>query len=87
MSKWVMEISGTGTEVWPQPEYLKEYDNETHDGRGFAASTRDINEALKFDSLEAVLEAWKSVSKKRPLRADGKPNRPLSTFTISPRRL
>jgi hypothetical protein len=67
-------------------EYLKAFDVDAHDGLGSFESTADIEEALHFSDLGDVLEAWKRQSTVRPLRPDGKPNRPLTALTISPER-
>jgi hypothetical protein len=63
--------------------YLKSFDVDAHDGRGEAAFTDDLREAMKFSSAEDALSAWKTQSKVRPRREDGQPNRPLTAFTIA----
>lgn len=67
----------------PVGAYLAEYDVERHDGRGFARWTTDVNEAIKFANIHLAMQAWKKQSMTRPLRPDGKPNRPLSAFSVS----
>lgn len=63
--------------------YLKAYDLEARDGHGWFETTDDRAQALRFpDSLAAML-AWKTQSTTRPLRPDGKPNRPLTALTVS----
>jgi hypothetical protein len=66
----------------PEPVYLKSYDIEAHDGRGSAEWTYDRDGATQFVSLEHAARTWQTQSKIRPLRPDGKPNRPLSAFTV-----
>lgn len=87
---WVMEI-GAGIMVGgTKPQYLKSFDPEKNAPSypcGEAIATYDINEAMKFPSMIAVWEFWKTESKLRPLRPDGKPNRPLTAFNISPQRV
>lgn len=68
-------------------QWLASYDVDAHDGLGEAIGTADPGEALRFPDVRAVLEAWKEQSTVEPLRLDGKPNRPLSAFTIQPRPL
>jgi hypothetical protein len=63
-------------------EYLKSYDPEAYDGRGDALFTGDIGEAMKFTSHGEALTFAMTVPKSRPLRADGKPNKPLTAFTL-----
>jgi hypothetical protein len=62
-------------------QYLKAYDPAAEDGRGLLVTTTDPAEAKRYSAAEALAE-WKRVSRVRPRRPDGKPNRPLSAFTI-----
>lgn len=64
-------------------QYLREFDPDAHDGRGEAVWTDDISLAKKFDSVGSAMAAWKQQSAVRPVRPDGKPNRPLTAFTVS----
>jgi hypothetical protein len=61
--------------------YLKSADVEAYDGRGDAACTADQFEAMRFDDAIHAITFWKMQSKTRPYRLDGKPNRPLTTFS------
>jgi hypothetical protein len=63
-------------------EYLKAYDPEAFDGRGDAVFTNDVAEAMTFKSMEEALTFAHRTPKARPLRADGRPNRPLTAFTL-----
>lgn len=63
-------------------QYLKSFDFEAHAGQGEADYTPHMAEALKFDDKGAALAFWRTQSKVRPLRADGKPNRPLTAATM-----
>jgi hypothetical protein len=65
------------------PIWLKSYDIEAFDGRGNALFTDVPEKALRFADLGAAFEAWKTQSKRRPIREDGKPNRPLTAFSIT----
>ena len=62
--------------------YLKTYDVEAHGGRGDATFTDDPNDALCFPNAAEALKAWQTRSVTRPDRPDGKPNRPLTAFTV-----
>ena len=64
-------------------EYLMRADIEAYDGRGYAEFTRKLKKAMRFASYEAAFEFWRAQSKVRPLRADGRPNRPLTAFNIT----
>lgn len=70
-------------------KYLKEYDPSKDgvdaDGRAMVAhiiTTPDIDEALQFPSHTEAWECWKQVDPRKPMRADGRPNRPLTAFTV-----
>ena len=73
-------------------EYLKEYDpmrpGKYPDGRDMyflLVTTPDRSEAKKFDTAVAVHVEWtRSSGRTRP---DGKDDRPLTAFTISPERV
>ena len=62
--------------------FVKSYDPEAHDGRGFVEWTTDPDEAVIFHSPAQALRLYQQVPVTRPYRADGKPNRPLTAFTI-----
>ena len=64
-------------------KYLETYDPEAHEGRGFAQFTSDLAKAMKFDTHAQAFDLWKSTPRSRPTRPDGKPNRPLTAFTIN----
>lgn len=63
--------------------FLKSFDLEAHDGRGATEWTRDIGSAHKFSDFTEALSTWKAQSKRHPVRPDGKPNRPLTAYTVS----
>lgn len=65
-------------------EYIKTFDVNSHGGVGSVVMTPHVAEAMRFDSFSAALEAWRTQSTVRPLRLDGKPNRPLTALSISP---
>ena len=64
-------------------QWLESFDAEANDGWGDAVFTDDITKAMKFPSMNEAFELWKTTSKTRPKRPDGKPNRPLTAFTIT----
>lgn len=70
-------------------EWLVEYDPNQRgvdrDGDEMFAhvkTTATLAEARRFTTAEA-LAYWKQVSARWPRRPDGKPNRPLTAFTVS----
>ncbi len=51
-------------------------------GGGTATFTEDVRNAIQFDSTMDAYALWMTVPKSKPLRDDGLPNKPLTTFTI-----
>jgi hypothetical protein len=64
-------------------QWLKAFDAEAFDGGGDAEFTDDPKEALRFKDLADAMATWKTQSRRRPLRADGRPNRPLTEFSVT----
>ena len=68
--------------------YLQEYD-PSRDGIlggetiiAHIVCTPDKEKAMKFNDLMEISKVWKLVDPRNPIRLDGKPNRPLTAFTI-----
>lgn len=83
---WAIKIIGYAIDA-PCPwgnQYLREYDPSVSDEQGYGriAATPDINLALHFRSPLDALDFWKQPSKIVPTRPDGRPNRPLTCFTV-----
>jgi hypothetical protein len=74
-------LAGTVGGAWPAGSYLAEYDPEDNNGLGRSAWTSDPSRAKVF-SLEDAIETYKAVPANRPVRGDGKPNRPLTVFAV-----
>ena len=71
------------TDSLPVGAYLASYDPEGDGGNGIAIWTRDPAEAMTFATSEAAVACYRAVPLNRPLRADGKPNCPLTKFTVA----
>lgn len=86
--QWVMVVEGTALEWFPVPMYLAEFDVDVPDpyyGWGAVRLTDNLDEALVFDSLQSLMATWKTQSKTMPFRPrDGKPNRPLTRYSVQP---
>lgn len=67
-------------------EYLESFDFDG-DEQGYGEFTTDLAKAKKFDTQAAALEFWKTRSRTRPTRRDGRPNRPLTALSISVKRV
>lgn len=65
-------------------EYLTTFDPEFMDGFGKANTTKEIADARIFNDLADVMAFWKTRSTVKPTRSDGRPNRPLTAFSIEP---
>ena len=71
-------------------EYLVEYDpsldglepGTTRLMNCYLRTTPNIEEALHLDKRQ-LFDLWKKVDPRQPIRADGKPNRPLTAFTVT----
>jgi hypothetical protein len=64
--------------------YLKSFDPDAFFGRGHIVETRDIRQAKRFVDLGSLFTEWKRQSNIKPLRPDGKPNRPLTAYSMTP---
>jgi len=62
--------------------YLKSYDPDGHGGLGDVHATDNLSEAMRFPDVASAMACWQQTSTVRPRRPDGKPNRPLTAFTI-----
>jgi hypothetical protein len=80
-----VEIIGMALGIFKEPPafYLAWFDVDADDGRGREVVTGNIEEAMRFESQHAAMLAWATQSNVRPLRSDGKPNRPLTAYSIS----
>lgn len=68
--------------------WLCHYDPDAYEGGGSVVVTRDPAVAIRFAGPSEALNMWQSQSSTMPIRPeDGKPNRPLTAFTIELREL
>lgn len=63
--------------------YVRGMDPDKYNGRGHIMTTTDPDKALLFDDAMAAHDFYSMRSKAHPWRDDGKPNRPLTAFTVS----
>jgi hypothetical protein len=63
--------------------YVVSYDPDANDGGGFVVSTADPRQAQQFEGYVEAFEFWRRASTVRPVREDGKPNRPLTAYTVT----
>lgn len=62
--------------------FVADFDFEAACGIGLAKLTSDRKQAKVFADAGAALTYIRTVPKCRPTRADGKPNRPLTGYTV-----
>lgn len=75
---WIQAFAtGEAVNAW-----LVEFDPEANDGRGHVDWTENRAEAKRFPDSAAAMEFWNQQSRTRPTRPDGKPNKPLTAFTV-----
>lgn len=79
-----------GTQTPFDGQYLVEYDPERDgvDDHGepmdaHLVTTADPAKAKRFEDLIEFQHTWALVCQRRPVRYDGKPNRPLTSFMVS----
>jgi hypothetical protein len=90
MSTWVLRVvstlpAGAVTVFAPAdaPEmWVMAYDPDAEGGRGYVETINDRRRARRFDTVNAALDFWRQPSTVQPLRPDGKPNRPLTSWSI-----
>jgi hypothetical protein len=86
MNEWalrcigVMTVGATDTRMVGM--LVKAHDPNMRDGRGWTEWTDDERFARRFRSPVEALDFWRQQSTVRPLRPDGKPNRPLTAYSI-----
>ena len=71
-----------------QPEWITRFDPDVHAPgvpypTGDGACSPDPSEALRFASEAEAFEFWRQTSNVTPTRPDGRPNRPLTVFTVT----
>jgi hypothetical protein len=71
-----------GPEPAPPGAWLADYDPDADGGRGRWSFSIDPAKAMRFASNIAAIQTWRLVSESRPVRSDGKPNRPLTCLTV-----
>ena len=71
------------THTWDEPAWLRALDVDAFAGLGHVTITHDRRKAMRFANVGEAWECWRRQSALVPLRPDGKPNRPLTAFTVT----
>ena len=83
MAEYVLRVvAGNGGGPDPAGLYVVDCDVDAHFGMGEAVLTAERDKARRFSDVAAALEFWRRRSTERPTRFDGKPNRPLTAYSI-----
>ncbi len=80
----VMRVVGfaNGSDCPVENHYLQSFDHEACDGVGYGVFTSSLDKAMRFDDMKAAIQFWQKIPACRPLRDDGKPNRPMTATTM-----
>jgi hypothetical protein len=80
----VIRILGYGSDIASRAgRYVSSFDPDFADGRGHVGVSSDPADALRFPDAAAAWECWRTQSTVQPLRMDGKPNRPMTAYTVT----
>ena len=64
-------------------DYLEWSDPDANFGKGDDRWTPDLAKAKRFLTFKDAIACWKAQSKFVPKRPDGKPNRPLTAWSVT----
>jgi hypothetical protein len=67
--------------------YLEWSDPDAKNGFGDDRWTEDVAKAKRFPSFAAAMECWQEQSTVRPIRPDGRPNRPMTAYSVTAERV
>jgi hypothetical protein len=83
--KVIIQIMGAAPDGRPPPHatYLQSMDFEAADGRGHVVFTHAQDEAMAFKDTIEAMSFYRTQSSSKPLRPDGKPNRPLTAYNVA----
>lgn len=78
-----LEVIATALDPNATKLYLASFDVDARGGIGSEVLTDDIRKALLFETQHEAMLAWNTQSTVRPYRPDGKPNRPLTAYSMT----
>jgi len=64
-------------------QYVESFDFDAHGGLGFGVFTLDKRKAMQFADAGEAIAFWHTKSRRYPVRADRKPNRPFTATTVT----
>lgn len=63
-------------------QYLQSFNHLAHGGRGEAVFTPERGKAMRFATVQEAMAYWQQVHPLIPTRTDGRPNKPLTAFSV-----
>jgi hypothetical protein len=66
-----------------EDQWVESFDHDACGGQGYGTFTGQPSKAMLFDSYMDAMAFWNKRSALKPLRPDGKPNRPLTALTMT----
>lgn len=79
----VIALIGTPWELFVKPHYLVHFDPmKPMDDPQMIVSSRNIDDAKRFPGAPEAVDYWRMQHKRQKRRLDGKPNRPLMSYTV-----
>lgn len=81
--EWLGGSSGPVEPSEHEGRYVSRYDPDAHHGLGQVWTTRAPSNAIQFRTQQEAVEFYRQASSEKPIREDGRPNRPLTAFTVS----
>lgn len=76
-----LKVIGSPFALYKNPMWVKSY-ADTPCGRGRVVLTSHEAEALQFTDVTEALAFWRQRSRSMPMRPDGKPNRPITAYSV-----
>jgi len=76
-----------GSDCPMEGQYVETFDHDAYGGQGYGVFTSDPSKAMRFKNTTDAFEFWNKVSTVKPIRKDGKPNKPLTATTVSIERI
>ena len=72
-----------GSDCPMKGQYVETFDHDAYNGQGYGTFTEDASSAMSFNSFSDAFEFWNMVSTVKPVREDGKPNKPMTAMSVA----
>lgn len=81
-----LAVAAAAGEITHGP-YLEWSDPDANNGMGAERWTPELSKAKRFASFMDAMNCWKAQSTIRPYRDDGRPNLPMTAYSIEPQKI